>query len=60
MNIKKGFLFGALTIIFIIVFAEIFGEDPVTFFKYSSITVRVIMILVALLFIFIIAKKEYK
>jgi len=33
MNIKMGLLGLALTIIFIIIFAQIFGSDPVTFLK---------------------------
>lgn len=60
MNIKMGFLGLALTIIFIIIFAQIFGSDPVTFFKDSSMTIKVVMILLLLLLTFILVRKEYK
>lgn len=60
MNIKMGFLGAALTIIFIIIFTEIFGKDPITLFKDSSMTIKVIMILLLLLFTSILLRKEYK
>jgi hypothetical protein len=55
-----GFLGAALTIIFIIIFTEIFGKDPITLFKDSSMTIKVIMILLLLLFTSILLRKEYK
>lgn len=60
MNIKMGLLGVALTIIFIIIFAEIIGKDPITFFKDSSIAIKFIMIFLLLLLIFKLVKEEFK
>lgn len=59
-RISFGLLSGLSVIIFFIIFAQIFGKDPITFFKDSSMLIRVVMILSFLGFTLIVVKKEYK
>lgn len=60
MNIKSGCLGAFATILFIIIFTEIFGEDPITYFKYSSLNIKIIISLIIIVFLSVFINKKYR
>lgn len=60
MNIKYGLLSGLKAIIFIVIFAEIFGKDPITYYNDSSMNIKVVIIIFILVLLFLLFKKENK
>lgn len=60
MKIKNGFISAFLTIIFITIFAHVFGKDPITYFKDSSLNIKIIIILFIFALLLILLRKRNK